>query len=285
MQYGVKRGFRAPGEFGVGDIFGLGFAGAAGIISALVTDYQQSGEASALFTINQWVVMLGDLLGFSNIPLWVVIVGLTALGAGSIFYFQPITRQGAFAQGFGLLAVITTAVPADMAGGIEAVPNQLPGLAQRLEAEPARDAKVTSAAYRSTGEARLVQAQASRVADRYDLHLTINFPEGIPADVDTLIRRGSLRGRLHNEDTGETWNLFRSAGGDIRRDGNKLLIHAGVPARSSEARLWVRVECGEYEILIESKVARLGAPVTWTVDMKPSNTPLFIQRLNKSYWF
>ena len=285
MAYGVKRGYKTPGEFTAGDIMGLGLAGSAGIISALVTDYQQSGEASALFTINQWVVALGSILGLGDVPLWMVVVGLTAIGAFSIFYFQPITRQGAFAQGFGLLAVIVTAIPADLAGGIESIPGDLglPGLADVFEEEATRQGRVTTAAY-SPGDAQIYEAQARRT-NKYDLHLTIHFPSGIDGDIDSLIRSGALRGRLHNEDTNETWNLFRSAGGRISRDGNNIRIRAGVPARSDSARLWVRVECSGYEIQVESAVANMDRPLTWTVEMKPSSVPLFIQRLGKSYWF
>lgn len=287
MPYGVKRGYKAPGEFGFGDIFGLSLAGAAGIISALITDYQQSGEASALFTINQWVVDLGGMLGYTAIPLWMVTLTLTVVGALSIFYFQPITRQGAFAQGFGLLAVIMTMVPADLAGGIESVPgdDDLPGLAQVFQQEAIRQNGVRNASY-TAGEARVIPVQSRRSqAAKYDLHLTINFIGGIPDEVDSLIRRGQLRGRLHNEDTDETWNLFKSAGGDIRQDGDTIYIHAGVPARSEEARLWVRIECPTHEIVVESNVAKLGQPLNWTVDLEPSDMPLFLQRLGKSYWF
>lgn len=288
--YGVKRGLKAPGEFGFGDIMGLGLAGAAGIIAALVTDYQQQGEASALFTINQWVVQLGSILGFTDIPLWMVVVGMTAIGAGSIFYFQPITRQGAFAQGFGLLAVLMTATPGDLAGGLEAINDNLPGLDSSLSREaalttPQGGAQIFTAAYRP-GDAKVIQVQRSAAeAAKYDLHLEIVFPEGLSSDFDTLIRTGAMRGRLHNENTNETWNLFRSAGGTIRQEGNSLIIHAGVPAREATAQLWVRIECAGYEIEVQSATARLNSSVDWEIVMTPSSTPLFFQRLRKSYWF
>jgi len=128
MAYGAKRGIRTPGEYGFMDIAGLGLAGSAGIIAALVTDYQQKGEASSLYTINQWAATLGEIFGFGQVPLWMVAVGLIAVGAMSIFYFQPITRQGAFAQGFGLLAVIMTAAPADLASGLQPTGSMLPDL-------------------------------------------------------------------------------------------------------------------------------------------------------------
>ena len=282
--YGVKRGFKSPGEFGFGDMLGLGLASAAGIVAALVTDYQQQGEASALFTINQWVVQMGTLLGFTDIPLWMVVVGLTLIGAGSTFYFQPITRQGAFAQGFGLLAVLMTATPADLAGGIESMNDNLPGLQPAEVREASLEPQIIQASYQ-VDSAAIYQVQDAEGPAKYDLHLTINFPEGIASDIDTLIRTGAIRGRLHNEDTGETWSLFRSAGGTIRRQGNSLLIHAGVPARSETARLWVRVECKDYSIEEQSAIARLNETLDWTVEMQPSSMPLFLQRLRKSYWF
>ncbi len=280
--YGVKRGFKAPGEFGVSDILGLGLAGAAGIVAALVTDYQQQGEASALFTINQWIAQVGGLLGFADIPLWMVVLGMTAVGAISIFYFQPITRQGAFAQGFGLLAVIMTATPGDLAGGIEAFGGNLPGLQPAGTQEASFGARIINAAY-TPGEATLYQVQNDDGAAKYDVYLRINFPNGFPSDIDTLIRTGAIRGRLHNDDTDETWNLFRSAGGMIRREGNALYIEAGVPARSTSARLWVRIECKGYTIEEQSALATLGETLNWAIDMEASRTPLFLQRLGRTY--
>ncbi|MFC2953176.1 hypothetical protein ACFOOP_14665 [Marinicaulis aureus] len=282
MPYGVKQGVKAPGSYTIADMAGLALSGAAGIIAALVTDYQQQGESSALFTINQWFVQFGSLLGYTDIPLWMVVLGMTAVGAGSIFYFQPITRQGAFAQGFGLLAVLMTAIPADLAGGIQGINDSLPGLEPAATREASMEGRIYQANYTA---AQYVPAQSERGAAKYDVHLVINFPNGLPDNVDTMIRRGSLRGRLHNEDLNQTWNLFRSAGGTVRKQGNSLVIHAGVPARSNDARLWVRVEAEGYAIQVESYQASVGETVEWNVDMIPSSTPLFIQRLGKSYWF
>lgn len=286
--YGMKRGIKAPGEYGISDIAGLGLAGAAGIVAALVTDYQQKGEASALYTINQWVVTAGNILGFANVPLWVVVVSLIGLGAGSIFYFQPITRQGAFAQGFGLLAVMMTAVPADLASGLESTGAALPDLDPvAMEREAALDDGIMSASFSAAPaetNARIIQIQ-NRQAARYVVELRVDFPNGAPANVDEMISNGSLRGRLHNEDTGETFNLFRNAGGNLMMRGDSLIIRAGVPARSATAKLWVRIECEGYAIEEVSNAASLDGPLYWTIAMKPSSTPLFIQRLNKSYWF
>lgn len=288
MAYGIKRGIKAPGEFGVSDVMGFALAGSAGIIAALVTDFQQKGEASALFTINQWVVALSTLLGISEIPLWVVALGLIMVGAGSIFYFQPITRHGAFAQGFGLLAVLMTAIPPDLAGGLEAISDDgLPGIDQAsFTREASLQPGIINAAYSPSSDARIVLAQNNRRQQaKYEVNLRVTFPNGLPEDIDAMMRKGTIRGRLHNEGTAQTWNLFRSAGGTIERRGNTLHITAGVPARDQSARIWVRIEAMGYLIEEQSAMARLDRNLDWSIEMTPSDTPLFIQRLNKSFWF
>ena len=286
MPYGVKQGYKASGQYGISDIAGLALAGSAGIIAALVTDYQQKGETAAIYTINQWAVSLSSLLGLGDIPLYVIILALIGVGAGSIFYFQPITRQGAFAQGFGLLAVLMTAVPADLAGGLEAiVDDDLLELApaDSVEASAGFSGGVIPAAF-SPGEARLYAAQSRRAA-KYDVYITITFEGGIPDDVEGMIRRGDIRGRLHNEDTGQTFNLFRTAGGGVRQIGEKLIVRAGVPARSQEATLWVRIECNSHRIEQQSAVAQLGRTLKWNIELQSSSMPLWMQRLGQSYWF
>ena len=284
MPYGSKRGIKTPGEYGFMDIAGLGLAGAAGIVAALVTDYQQKGEASSLYTINQWAASLGQILGFGQVPLWIVAVTLIAAGALSIFYFQPITRQGAFAQGFGLLAVIMTAVPADLASGLQPTGAILPDLDPvALNREAGVADGIVAASY-AAETARVIEAQETQSA-RYVVELNVVFPGGVPSDIGAMIRRGSLRGRLHNADTNETFNLFRSAGGDLIVRGDSLVIRAGVPARSTEATLWVRIEAEGFAIEEQSAKADLNNALNWTVTMRPSSMPLFVQRLGKSYWF
>ena len=289
MSYGDKRGFKAPGEYKAGDMMGLILASAAGIIAALVTDFQQQGEASALFTLNQWAVALGGMLGFTDIPLWMVVAGLTAIGAGSVFYFQPITRQGAFAQGFGLLAVLVTAVPGDFAAGIQSMDGNLVSTEPAIVREASVAPRIVTASLSPTSfaaaPAQFTPVHDVQSATRYDVHLAIQFENGMPDNIETMIRRGTIRGRLHNEQTGETWNLFRSSGGTIRRQGDTLLIDAGVPAQSDDARLWVRIEAAGFAIEEQSATAALGQSLEWAVDLKTSNTPLFVQRLRKSYWF
>lgn len=281
MQYGVKRGVKAPGDYGVTDLMGLGLAGATGIVAALVTDYQQQGTSSALYTLNHWASGLGKLTGFGDVPLWGVIVALIVVGAGSIFYFQPITRQGAFAQGFGLLAVLMTAVPADLGNSLLAINNgEMPGLEPASYSREASfssegEAGIVKASY-TAGEARVYQAQQVRPA-KYNVSITITFPDGIPTGAT------GMTGRLYNAQTGAKYDLFRTSA--AQQSGNQMVLHVGVPARADKATLWVRIECPGYVIEEQSAEAALGKSLDWRIDMKPSKVPLYIQRLRKSYWF
>ena len=284
MPYGVKQGVKAPGEFGIADMFGLALAGATGIVAALITDYKQKGKSSALYTINQWVSAATRMAGIGDVPLWMVVAGVIAVGAGSVFYFQPITRQGAFAQGFGLLAVLVTAVPSNFANALGGTNGgDLPGLGPAaFNHEATMPSGIVPAVY-TVNEAKVYQ-----VADtgRYQIVLTISLPNRLPDNMNNLIRTGNLRGRLHNETTNATYNLFSSAGASVQNIGNTIVIRAGVPAGAGDSnRLWVRIECEGYLIQETSAEARSGEPLNWQINMQPSKTPLFIQRLNKSYWF
>lgn len=310
MPYGLKRGVKAPGQFTGGDIAGLALAGATGIISALVADYSAKADTAAIFTLNRWVNGACELLGLGQAAVepWVVILMLIVIGAGSIFYFQPITRQGAYAQGFGLLAVIMTMTPANLADALEGATG-LQGLEQLepISADTAslreaslvqgtdENAKIASIASsqgstsnRPTAtdaqEARVVQVQQKRSA-YYTLELTIQFQGGVQEEIEELIDSGRLRGRLHNKETGQTFDIFRSAGGDIIVEDDTVIIRAGVPARSQQSRLYVRLEANGYAIAEESAVAEIGDLLEWNVVLRESSVPIALQRLRKPYWF
>ncbi|MEX0644583.1 MAG: hypothetical protein WD076_04690 [Parvularculaceae bacterium] len=289
MPYGVKRGVKSPGEFSTVDIFGLALAGSAGILAAIVTDYQQKGEGAAILTINQWVVSAARAFSLGDVPLWAVAIGMVVAGAAAVFYFQPITRQGAFAQGFGLLAVLMTAIPSNLGGMlVSSGVDELQGLepiamnGQTLEAKVYNATSVTHALAEGE-EARVYKVQDTRGAAQYDVNLSINFANGVPRNIDGMIQQGSVRGRLHNADTKATYNLFR--GGSMTRTANSINFSVGVPARSESATLWVRIEVEGYAIEEQSAIVKLGETSDWPINMQPSNMPLFIQRLGKSYWF
>ena len=286
MANGEKRGQKAPGEFRASGMPGLLLVAAIGVLVALAFDFQQQGEASALFTLSQWAITLGGMLGFTDIPLWMVVVGLIAIAAGSIFYFQPLTSRGAFLLGFGLLAILLTVAPGDFAVGIQPIDSQRvdaePALVPEASLTPGLDAVSLTPTEPSQAPTTLVQQGQS--PSSINLHLTIKFA-GPPDSLEKMMQKGAIRGRLHNEETNKSWNLFRSAGGSIRRHGDRLLIDAGVPVQGKSARLWVRIEVPGYAIEEQSAMATTDHSLEWTIDLNPSKTPLMVQRLGKSYWF
>jgi hypothetical protein len=268
----------------------LGLASAGGIFAALATDFSQKGENSALYKINEWVVAGGRNLGYGDVPLWGVAAGLIGFGAASIFYFQPLTRIGAFARGFGLLAAAMTATPTSLVSGIQGASQLLQPISPTITLEQPSlnpemdDAAPVEAVYRAS-EVRAFAVQDLRPGAVYDVKLKIVFPNGAPKNYPDLVKRDQLRGRLHNEATKETFNLFQSAGGTITTTKNEILINAGVPAKAKTGTLWVRIEAEGYTIDVQSAKATVGKPLDWTMTLRPSKTPLAIQRLGKSYWF
>jgi hypothetical protein len=191
-----------------------------------------------------------------------------------------------------------TATPTDLVSGIESAshllsPIQPAAYAEETSLNPEVGAAMNGPAHVPAGSAPAAEAAVVRtfaVADvrpnsRYDVRLTIKFPNGAPKKIEALVKKDQLRGRLHNEGTKETFNLFQSAGGTVETQGDAIVIKAGVPAKAQQATLWVRIEAEGYTIEVQSAKATLGKPLEWTVNMRPSKTPLAIQRLGKSYWF
>lgn len=297
MSYGQRRPYK-DGGFGFGDFFGLGVAGSTGIVAALFADYQQKGEASALYVLNRWVIQATSMLGLPAAPLWMVVLALIVIGGISIFYFQPVTRQGAFTQGFALLATVMTLSPTDLAGGLapnlyQKLPAVDPALFEQPAEQPGRDAMLGrdngllhNAVY-TPGAAAYAPAQYVRVAQaaQFNVRLQIDFPNGLKEDLQSMIRKGTVRGRLYNADSGGRFNLFSTAGAQVSMQGNQLIILCGVPAKANTATLWVRVEADGYEIQTTSISAKIDNPVNWQISMAPSDTPLIVQRLNKPYRF
>lgn len=297
MAYGERRGTKSPGEYGFADYFGFSIAGSLGIVTAMLVDLRQSADTSALFVINRWVADLSTLFGFGELPLYAVVLLMMAIGAASIFYFQPISMQGAFAQGFGVLAALMTIAPSNFGTPLDAPMESLPPTAMTMPTE--RGAVLTSFIGSSTGaeisrhtggisgQARLMPASYTVMQGEngYDITIEINFPDGLRREFDAMVRSGNMRGRLHNKETNKTYDLFKNGGADIKRTPNKLTIRSSVPGMAATTELYARVETAGYAITTEKFEARQGANPVWVINMTPSGTPLFIQRFGKSYWF
>lgn len=297
MAWGEKRGGRAPGEYGLFDKIGLGFASAVGIAVATVVNLTQTDGASALFKFNDWLTSVTAMLGIASVPLYGVILILMAIGAGSVTYFQPVTARGAFAQGFGLLAVLTTIAPSDHGNALPGMDNDLPAANFIDDLPPAGDGgssmdmegtpdgivfrpgidsvtaqRITGTAARTTGT----------VQSGYNLRIKIAFPQGLNNDVSTMVRRGTLRGRLVNKTSGVTYNLFANSGAELDYRGNALYIATTLPGSAPTASLALRVEADGYAINDSRYTARPGSNPVWSVRMEPSGRPLILQRLNRA---
>lgn len=285
MAYGERRGFRNPGEYRAADIVGLAASSAVGLSAALSTDYFQKGQASALFQISEWAVAAGRMAGLGDLPLWTVAMSLVGLGATSVLYFQPLTRLGAFARGFGLVAALMAATPMQLASGLPSAVKSARGLAPAVyvDVAPANPEIVVES--RGAGAAQTFAVQNVTPDARFSLALDIVFPGGAPADFNEQSRTGRIRGRLHAEATGETFDLFRGGDAEIAIDGETVKIVAGVPTNTAKTILWVRVEVEGYAIEIQSAEVSLARPLAWTITMRPSRIPIALQRLGKSYWF
>ena len=275
MAYGERTMRKMPGEFGPVDMMGMGLSAAAGIVAAIVFDLTQHDDASALFLINKWVARVTEMVGLGSIPLYGVVLLLMGLGATSILYFQPVTMKGAFAQGFGALAALTTIAPSDLG-------TALPG--PSLEALPPASeegAAAIPAAYAVPAAASVGAA----LADGYGVRMRIVFPGGLPEDIERMVDAGTVRGRLHNEGSGRTYNLFRAGGGDLDYADGVLRVSTRLPGDEPATDLTVRIEAAGYAIRTESVRVAQGPNPIWTIQMEPSASPLFLQRMGRSYKF
>lgn len=307
MTYGERKGMsKMPGEYSLADLLGFGLAGSLGIVAAVMIDMQQSDEGSALFYISRWFSWFTELIGIGVLPLYAVILALMALGAAAVYYFQPVTMQGAFAQGFGVLAALMTIVPSDLGTPLEApdmpiiveeepettaqIEAQLTGLVGNAEGMAVRGSLLQQAVYTDVSPARYAGTQTVAYQTRqsevkYNLTIEIVFPNGLESDPDSMIRKGNLRGKIHDDTTGSTYNVFRNSGAIIRQssDGKMLTVMTSIPGNSNSSRLQSRIEASGYAITVEDFTATTGNNNVWRITLTPSKTPLFMQRLGQSY--
>ncbi len=283
MAYGDKRGMKDPGEYGIGDYFLMGSSGAIGILAATLADLNQRGEASALFQIS---IFITRLIGIEFMPFYVILLALMSLGALSIFFFQPLSMREAFLQGFGVLAGLMTILPANYVNAAPPVMPDATDIEEQAQAKINSDiGQIRDAQTVSQSTVQQVTYQQSSEMIGYNLVLRVEFPEGLREDLSRMIARGTLRGRLYNEATDTSYDLFRNGGADAYFNNDTLTIRTTIPGLTDEAKLWTRIEASGYAIALESFDARLGGNSAWNISMTPSNTPIFIQRLTNPYWF
>jgi len=270
MAYGEGKRVNAERSFGMISIFGLGLIASLGIGAAVIVDLLQQREASALFVINRWMLEVTSLLGVQAIPLYILMLVLMGIGGFSVMFLQPVTFRGAFAQGFGLLAIIVTIAPSDLGAPLEAPSGQPPvGTQSSFEVTPAS----------------LAQRGSNASQDEYQLRIQIEFPEGLNGNIDQMIRRNRLAGKLWNPNTGMRYNLFRNSGAEVTYRDGTLQLRTTIDAGADKGDLWILVEAEGYAIKEQAFLAQKGANGIWRVRMEPSDEPLFLQRLRHSYRF
>lgn len=281
MSYGDGKRSQVAQEFSLMNITGLGLASSIGIGAAVIVDLVQQQEASALYVINRWVLEATGLLGIDAIPLYGVMLLLMGVGAVSIFATEPVTYRGAFTQGFLVLSAIVTAAPSDLG-----TPLQAPAEEMR-ESDEAFDSMFEPASLQG-GEMsyQIVPIATQRTSqEEYQLRIQINFPDGLGGNLQDMVKRNRLVGKLWNPDTNVRYNIFRNSGAEISYRNNKLRIVTTVSAIEPQSELWILVEANGYKITEERFEAQMGPNPIWNVNMKPSNTPLLVQRLRHPYRF
>lgn len=278
MAYADGKRRQVDRQFGATSVFGFGLAASLGIGAAVVVDLVQQRDASALYVINRTLIDATSLLGVDSIPLYGVMLLLMLAGGLSIFATEPTTLRGAFSQGFLALSALVTAIPADLGAPLQAPSSTMPMPERDI------DSMFEPASLRGQVEAVPVSLQAAQ-AEAYQLRIQVQFPRGLENDVDTLIQRNRLVGKLWNPETGRRYNLFRNSGADMSYRDGVLRIVTQVEAADAEAELWVLVEASGYRITEESFTARSGANPIWNVVMEESDTPLLVQRLRHPYRF
>ncbi|MEM1381369.1 MAG: hypothetical protein AAGH41_12175 [Pseudomonadota bacterium] len=317
MPYAQKKMEAAARDIPVVEIIGLGIAAAIGIGVAVIVDLFQHREASALYVINRAVLDVTTLLGIETVPLYGIMLLLMAVGAGTVMFFQPVTARGAFTQGFGALATLVTLAPSDLGtpliapmedslmmmeetidfsddgedGGFLGGDDTLDGMLPAEGDAPApgdgapSESEEASLVPQIIPASLAVAAQSTRSATEYQLRIKVEFPNGLKDDVQTMVRRGRLAGKIWNKETGTTYNIFRNSGARMAYSDGELRIETVVPGADGSAELWILLEADGYGIYEGKFSARSGANRIWNVEMEPSNTPLFLLRLRHSYRF
>ncbi|RFB01566.1 hypothetical protein [Parvularcula marina] len=290
MAYGEKKAPKSLEEYGLADKLGLGLASAVGIAVATIADLLQADDASSLFLFNKWVASLTDTLGIGALPLYAVVLLLMAIGGTSIMYFQPVTMRGAFATGFASLAVLMNLAPSDLGAPLPGTMDDMDEAGFDQPLPPSDDLSFDEdvSFTPSTAPALLVpiaMAAQSSAVDGYSIRIKITFPDGLDKDVRQMINSGGLRGRLHNEGNGATYNLFRSGGGDVDFRNNTLYVATRLPGTAPTTTLVARIEAEGYRIAEERFDAKKGPNPIWQINMDPGGGPLFLQRLNRPYRF
>ncbi|MEL6366089.1 MAG: hypothetical protein AAFR11_14730 [Pseudomonadota bacterium] len=292
MAYGENKGL-VSGQFGVWDYVGLAVFGGLGILIAALADFFMKPNSSSLYVFNQWMWEVTSTLGLPAPSILGLLLILSGIGAGSVFYFQPVTRQGAFAQGFGLLAALVTLSPADTGVSADAVGDDAADAIYLEEISAPTEALDGHAegvgTFNGQPAPRLVERTSMRAtaANRYEIIFRVTMSKGVPENLIDTARMGDARARVYNPNTKRKYDILGPNARLDEDDPSVLVLPVGIPAGKGERQgeIVVRFEIPGYTILEETKALTVGAREEWTIEMEPSNIPLRLQRLGRTFKF
>ena len=274
-------------------------AGAAGVASALVADFVQKGEASAIFVLN---AMLFQHLALSLPPLYLA-AGLMLAGAITVFIFEPRNKRSAFYTGASILAVLWTGMPADT---LEGVAPEIIDEGPAIEEPASFDGFNTGALLSYTGGcAQSFGSGAFVIPASFGATCTNSTPswqpyvtqvaakDRLPVKIQVLIPGHDsvppITARLYDSVSGKKWDL--SSTGRARRMQKGYLVTYSTSLRPDAesqdvANLYVRIEAPGYKITQGNvRVSRTERAVDVPFILEKSGTPLWLQRLRTPHRF
>jgi hypothetical protein len=276
-----------------------GLAGTIGILTALVVDYIQKGNDSALLYATR-LVNAAALSRFNveAVPPLLYLAILVIAGFALVYIFEPSNKRNAFYAGAGVLGFLATFAPitqqslqfTDSGISFEAPAPDASGAAPEDAPAPAPigddhafrlDGRlpVVLAVYRPVpSQSSVIRAQATPVV----VDIMIQFPSSQDMSLPPV------HAWLHDGVSGRTLTL--GAGAKLAQTGAGPLIMYETTITSSQsgdllADLALRVEAQGYRITtVEAKVTRsTPQPVRLEAKLERSGTPLAIQRLRIPY--
>lgn len=237
----------------------IGLSAAIGGIAAVVADYYQKKEASAIYELTGLVNRFSD----QAIPVGAVALGLIVLSVVLAYLQEARSRMSAFYAGASVLTVLMTLVPYD-------APQPLPS-GSTVNQVSFLERAILPPAF--AGEITLAQAGA-----QIPVAVIVKLP---PRDG---ARQPRISGVVYDAVSGQKWQLaytapYTTVGQDAITYRFDFVIQAGPQKGETVADLRVRATADGYQTATASQVVtQPGQPVTLQVTLKPSTLPRVLQR-------
>ena len=275
-----------------------GIAGTIGILTALIVDYIQKGNDSALL----YATRLINDAAFSRfqieaVPPYTYLAVLVIAGFALVYIFEPTNKRNAFYAGAGVLGFLATFAPitpqsveftdsgmtleapvAPDASGAPAIPAPAPTNGDHAWNTDS-GLPIVQAVYRPVpSNSSVIRAQATGV----QVTIMIQFPADQGANIP------QVRAWLHDSLSDRTMTL--GAGAKLAQtSAGPVIVYQTIITTSQSgdtlADLALRVEAAGYKITTaEATVTRnTPQPVKMRVVLQHSTTPLVFQRLQYPY--